>query len=57
MKELQAPKVAAIKMQFGELKLNMWTLNGFQKINASWIGPKILLPKLGESLDFPTSFY
>jgi len=46
MKELQAPKVATIKMQFGELKLNPWTLNGFQKINTIWIYLKKLSTKL-----------
>jgi len=46
MKKIQAPKVAAIKMQFGELKLNLWTSIGFQKISTSWIDLKIVLYKL-----------
>jgi len=46
MKKIQAPKVAAIKMQFGELKLNLWTLIGFQKIWKYWIDLKVLLHKL-----------
>jgi len=42
-------------MQFGELKLNLWTSIGLQKINVSWIDLKIL-PQLEESTNFPTSF-
>jgi len=42
MKKIQAPKVAAIRMQCGELKLNLWISNGFQKINTSLIDLKIL---------------
>jgi len=46
MKKIQAPEVAAIKMQFGELNLNLWTSIGFQKIYKSWIDLKILPHKL-----------
>jgi len=46
MKKTQGPKVAAISMQYGELKLNLPTLNGFQKLITSWIGLKILPQKL-----------
>jgi len=46
MKNIQAPKVASIKMQFGELKLNLWTSIGFQKIYKFWIDLKILPHKL-----------
>jgi len=46
MKKIKASKVAAIKMQFGELKMNLWTLNDFQKLNTSWIDLKILPHKL-----------
>jgi len=35
MKKIQAPEVAAIIMQCGELKLNLWTSNGFYKLNTS----------------------
>jgi len=51
MKEIQAREVAAIKMQMqlGELKLNPWTLNDFQKISISWIDSKILPLKQEES--------
>jgi len=31
---------------FGKLKLNLWTLIGFQEINTSWIDLKFLLHKL-----------
>jgi len=48
MKKIQAPKVATIKLQFGELNLNLCTSNGFQKINTSWIDLKILPHKLEE---------
>jgi len=48
MKEIQALKVAIIKMQFGELKLNPQTLNGSQKINLSWFDLKILPHNLEE---------
>ncbi len=46
MKKLQAPEVAAIKMQCAELKLNLWTSKGSQKLITSWIDLKILLVKL-----------
>jgi len=46
MRKIQAPEVAAFKMQCGELKLNLWTSNGFPKINKSWIDLKILPQKL-----------
>jgi len=46
MKKIQAPKVSSIKMQFGELKLNLCTSNGFQKINTSFIDLLILSHKL-----------
>jgi len=36
------------QMQFGELKLNLWTLIGLQKISISWINLKILPYKLEE---------
>jgi len=42
MKKIQALEVAAIIMQCGELKLNLQTLNGFQKLSTSWIDLKIL---------------
>jgi len=48
MKEIQAPEVVAIKIQFGELKLHLETLNGFQKINTLWIDLKILPHNLEE---------
>jgi len=51
MKKIQAPKVEAMKMQFGELKLNLWTLNGFQKLYTFWIDLKILLHKLEERVE------
>jgi len=35
MKEIQVPQVVAIKMQFGELKLNPWTSNAFQEISTT----------------------
>jgi len=46
MKKIQDPKDTVIKMQCGELKLNLWTLNGFKKIITSWIDLKILPHKL-----------
>jgi len=46
MKKIQAPEVAAISMQSGELELNLRTLNGFQKLITSWIDLKILPQKL-----------
>ncbi len=46
MQKIQAPEVAAISMQYGELKLNLRTLNGFQKLNKSWIYLKFLPQKL-----------
>jgi len=46
MKKIQAPKVVTIRMQCGKLKLNLWTLNGFQKISTSAIDLKILPPEL-----------
>jgi len=48
MKKIQVSKLVAIKMQFGELKLNLQTLNGFLKINAFWIDLKISPHKLEE---------
>jgi len=42
MKKIQAPEVAAIRMQFGELKLNQWTSNGFHKLNTSLVSSEIL---------------
>jgi len=46
MKKIQAPKVAAIIMQCGKLKMNLYTSNGFQKLCISWIDLKILPQKL-----------
>jgi len=43
-------------MQFGEIKLNLWTSNGSQKVTITWIDLKILSHKLEESKNFPTSF-
>ncbi len=40
------PRSCSPKMQFGELKLKLWTSIGFQKINTSWIDLKILPYKL-----------
>jgi len=45
MKKIHAPKVAAISMQCGALKLNLQTLNGFQKLITSWIDLKNLPQK------------
>jgi len=42
MRKIQAPKVAAISMHCGELKLKLQTLNDFQKLIKSWIDLKIL---------------
>jgi len=53
MKETQAPQVATINMQFCKLKLNLWTLNGFQKISRSWTNLKILLHELEEIAQIP----
>jgi len=46
MKKIQDPEVAAIIMQCGELKLILWTSNGFQKLSKSLIDLKILPQKL-----------
>jgi len=46
--ENTSPKVATIRMKFGELKLNLRTLNDFQKTYKSWIDVKILLYKIEE---------
>jgi len=43
-------------MQFGELKLNLWTLSGFQKISISWIDLKILPHKLEKEHRFCNKF-
>jgi len=42
-------------MQFGELKLNLWTLIGSQKISITLIDLKILSQTRRESANFPTS--
>jgi len=47
-KKIQAPEVAAISMQLGELKLYLWTSIGSQKISITWIDLKILSHKLEE---------
>jgi len=46
MKKIQDSEATAIRMQSGELKFNLWTSNGFQKISISWIDLKILPHKL-----------
>ncbi len=46
MKKLKALEVATIKMQCGELKLNLLTLKGSQKFSTSWIDLSILPVKL-----------
>lgn len=48
MKEIQAPKVATIKMQFKELKFNPWTSKHSQKISTCEIDLKIISHKLEE---------
>jgi len=48
MKKIQAPEVGAISMQFDELKLNLWTSIGSQKISITRIDLKSLSHKLEE---------
>jgi len=48
MKKKQALEVWAISMQFGDLKLYLWTSIGSQKISVTRIDLKILSHKLEE---------
>jgi len=57
MKEIQASKIAAIEMQFVDLKLNQWTLNGFQIINTPWIDLKILPHNQKREHKFSNKYY
>jgi len=52
-----SPRVVAIKMHFGKLKLNFFHLNTFHRFNTYWIDLKKLPYKLDKvDVIFPISF-